>query len=102
MSSSTIQQVSSCPDYINTFIQGNLEALMKIYGEGYEEFKSGCLGLVCNETDNKMDVQYLQPDMITQMLTSDSWENVRHSIPDGKKLFMVNDEVLNAIFILYI
>jgi hypothetical protein len=39
---------------------------------------------------------------ITSMLTSDSWENLKLSIPEGKKLFFVKDEGLNAIFLLYI
>jgi len=99
---STIQQVSSCPDYINTFIQSNLEALMNIYSKGYKEVNSGCLYLVCNKTENKMDVQYLQVDMITQMITSESWENLHQSIPEGKKLFFVSDLDLNSIFLIYI
>ena len=35
MASSTIQNVSSCPDYINAFIKHNYDKLMEIYGEGY-------------------------------------------------------------------
>ena len=37
MASSTIQNVSSCPDYINAFIKHNYDKLMEIYGEGYED-----------------------------------------------------------------
>ena len=75
---------------------------MEIYGEGYEEFKEGCLGLMCNQETNKMDVMFMNVETITGMLTADSWENLKLSIPEGKKLFFVKDEGLNAVFLLYI
>ena len=102
MSSSTIQNVSSCPDYINQFINNNFEKLNEIYGQGYEEHKEGCLGLFCNQETNKMDVMFLNIDSITKMLTADSWENLKLSIPEGKKLYFVKDEGLNSVFLLYI
>jgi len=103
MSSSTIQNVSSCPEYINTFIQHNLSKLMEIYEDGYEaNEKEGCLGFMCNQEDNKMDVMFLNKEAIAEMLTTDSWENLKLSIPDGKKLFFVKDEGLGAVFLLYI
>ena len=103
MASSTIQQVNSCPDYINQFIQMNMDKLIEIYGAGYEaNDKEGCLGFVCNQETNKMDVMFLNKENITTMLTADSWENLKLSIPEGKKLFLVKDEGLGAIFLLYI
>ena len=101
--SSTIQSVNSCPEYINTFIQHNLSKLMEIYEAGYENNnKEGCLGFMCNQETNKMDVMFLNKESITSMLTADSWENLKLSIPDGKKLFFVRDEGLGAVFLLYI
>ena len=102
MASSTIQNVSSCPDYINQFINHNFEKLNEIYGQGYEEHQEGCLGLFCNQETNKMDVMFLNIDSITKMLTADSWENLKLSIPEGKKLYFVKDEGLNSVFLLYI
>ena len=102
MASSTIQNVSSCPDYINQFINHNFEKLNEIYGQGYEENSEGCLGLFCNQETNKMDVMFLNRDSIIKMLTSDSWENLKLSIPEGKKLYFVKDEGLNSVFLLYI
>ena len=93
MASSTIQNVSSCPDYINQFINHNFEKLNEIYGQGYEEHQEGCLGLFCNQETNKMDVMFLNRD---------SWENLKLSIPEGKKLYFVKDEGLNSVFLLYI
>ena len=101
--SSTIQQVSSCPEYINIFIKHNYDKLMEIYGEGSSANDGeGCLGLICCEETNKMDVLFMNVETITEMLTSDSWENLKLSIPEDKKLFFVKDEGKNAIFLLYI
>ena len=100
--SSTIQNVSSCPDYINEFINHNYEKLNEIYGQGHEEHLEGCLGLFCNQETNKMDVMFLNRENITSMLTGDSWKNLKLSIPEGKKLFFVKDEGLDAVFLLYI
>ena len=102
MTSSTIQNVSSCPDYINKFINHNLDKLNEIYDQGYEENQEGCLGLFCNQETNKMDVIFLNKESIIQMLTADSWENLKLSIPEDKKLFFVKDEGLNSVFLLYI
>tara|TARA_B110001450_G_scaffold240898_1_gene249967 strand:- start:301 stop:609 length:309 start_codon:yes stop_codon:yes gene_type:complete len=102
MTSSTIQNVSSCPDYINKFINHNLDKLNEIYDKGYEENQEGCLGLFCNQETNKMDVMFLNKESIIQMLTADSWENLKLSIPEDKKLFFVKDEGLNSVFLLYI
>ena len=102
MTSSTIQNVSSCPDYINEFINHNFENLNEIYDHGYEEHQEGCLGLICNQENNKMDVMFLNKASITKMLTTDSWENLKLSIPEGKKLFFVKDEGLNSVFLSYV
>jgi hypothetical protein len=100
--SSSIQQVNSCPEYIHTFIQHNLSKLHEIYDAGYEaNDNEGCLGLICNQDDNKMDVMFMNVETITSMLTSDSWENLKLSIPAGKKLFFVKDEGMGAVFLLY-
>ena len=57
---------------------------------------------MCNEETNKMDVMFLNKENITSMLTADSWENLKLSIPEDKKLFFVKDEGLNSVFLLYI
>ena len=103
MASSTIQHVNSCPDYISEFIQTNVEHLTTIYNVGNQvNNNEGCLHLICDQETNKMDVMFLNRDNITTMLTADSWENLKLSIPEGKKLFLVKDEGLNSIFLLYI
>ena len=103
MASSTIQNVSSCPGYINTFIQHNLSKLMEIYDQGStENGGEGCLGFMCNQDENKMDVMFLNKESMVSMVTSESWSNLKLSIPEKKKLFFVKDEGLGAVFLLYI
>ena len=101
--SSNIQQVGTCPDYINTFIHHNIEKLMDIYDTSYENNnKEGCLGFMCNQEDNKMEVMFLNKESMISMVTDESWESLKLSIPEKKKLFFVKDEGLGAVFLLYI
>jgi len=98
-----IKNVSSCPDYINQFIQTNMEKLMEIYSTEYKNNNNeGSLHLICNEDTNKMDVMFLNKENIMNIINSECWENIKLNIPEGKKLFIVKDEKLNSIFLLYI
>ena len=103
MASSTIQQVNSCPDYINTFVQTNIEQLITIYEAGYSNNnQEGCLGLICNQETNKMDVMFLHLQSLSSLITAETWYGIKNNIPEGKRLFLVKDEILNSIFLLYI
>lgn len=97
-----VETVSSCPEYINTFIQHNLTKLIEIYDDGMRENREGCLGLHCNQSTNKMDVMFMNLHTIAQQMTQESWTQLYDSIPEGKRLFLVKDEEMNAIFLLYI
>jgi chemotaxis protein histidine kinase CheA len=93
------------PEFIQIFVEESREILERIEKNllDYEENNNeGCLGLMCNEETNKTDVMFMNVETITGMLTADSWENLKLSIPEGKKLFFVKDEGLNAVFLLYI
>ena len=99
----SIQNVSSCPAYINAFIESNKEQLSTIYEAGYAANENeGCLGMYCNEETNKMDVMFLNRMAMCKFLTVESWEQLKQSIPQDKKLFFVKDEGLNSIFLLFI
>ena len=98
----SIQNISSAPPYINTFIQGNLEQLNKIYDEGMEISSSGVLYFQCSEKENKMDVQFMNGDDMLRMINKESWEQLKSSIPESKKLFFMKDEDLNSVFLIYI
>ena len=102
MTSTSIQSVSSCPDYINQFIQTNMNQLLEIYNTEKQFTEEGCLGFICNKNENKMDVMFLNRDNITNIISVDSWETIKTNIPKDKKLFFVKDEILNSVFLLYI
>ena len=96
----TIQNVSSTPEYISNFINSNLEQLNNIHDGGMDEFKEGCLGLRCSEEQNTMDVFFMNEEQILVNLQKESWENLKNST--DKKLFMVNDIDKNSIFLIYV
>jgi hypothetical protein len=100
--SSSIQTVSSAPDYITTFIHGNLEKLQDIFDEGIQNFGSGCLGFQCSQETNKMDVGFMDDEMMCGMLEKDSWFALKDGIPESKKLFFVQDIDRNSVFLIYI
>lgn len=102
IATSHIQTISSTPPYISTFINQNLEQLNKIYEEGLEIFECGILGFNCSQTNNKMDVQFMNEQHICETIHPDSWGKLKQSIPEGKKLFMIMDEDLKSVFLVYI
>jgi len=98
----SIQHIDSAPYYITKFIQGNMEQLCKIYEEGLEQNPDGMLGCKCSEEDNRMDVQFMNEEAILEMITKESWEPLKGSIPEGKKLMFVMDIDLNSVFLIYV
>ena len=75
--STNVKQVSSAPEYIMKFINQNLTKLNEIYDEGLQEFKEGMLGFKCSEKENKMDVFFMNEEMILQMIQKESWKNLQ-------------------------
>ena len=97
-----IKNTSSAPVYIERFLQNNKSKLDEIYDAGLQENNGiGCLGLKCSEKENKMDVFFMNEELLLQQLQKESWENLKASIV-GKKLYMVNDLDLNSIFLVYL
>ena len=100
-----IQNVDSAPDYIQKFIHMNMEDLCNIYDEGLEanpELEKGILCFQCSQEENKMDVQFMNDEMMCEILKKDSLMNLKNNIPDNKKLFFVMDSDLNSVFLIYI
>ena len=95
-----IQNISSAPDYISSFINQNFTKLMEIYDEGITENGCGVLSFKCSENQNKMDVYFMNETQILMNLQKESWENLKKST--DKKIFMVNDLDKNAIFLIYV
>ena len=97
-----IHHVDTMPRYISNFISGNLEQLNKIYEEGLLNNSEGILGCKCSEKDNRMDVQFMNEEMILEIITKETWEPYKHTIPEGKKLMYIMDLDLNSIFLVTI
>ena len=100
----SIQNVSSTPDYISKFINTNLEQLNNIHDGGMDEFKEGCLSLKWSEEENTMDVFFMNRELLIKMMAEESWEQLKNSLKEkeDKKLFLVNDLDRGAIFLVYI
>ena len=99
--STTIQEAHSTPEYIDTFLKANMVKLVEIHDKGIEEHKVGCLGFKCSQKENKMDVFFMNEDIILQQLQKESWENLKQGI-GSKKLFLIEDIDENRIFLVYI
>ena len=98
----SITNVKSTPPYIESFLQANSNKLFEIYDQGMKEHNNvGCLGLKCSEKENKMDVFFMNEELLLQTLKQDSWESLKESI-QGLKLFMIQDLDLNSIFLVYL
>ena len=97
-----IKNTSSAPAYIESFLQNNKAKLDEIYDAGLQENNGiGCLGLKCSEKENKMDVFFMNEELLLQQLQQESWENLKASM-NGKRLYMVHDLDLNSIFLVYL
>ena len=98
---SEIQHASSTPPYIDDFLKKNMVQLVEIHDEGIKENGTGCLGFKCSQKENKMDVFFMTEDLLLDMLKKDSWENLKENI-GSRKLFLIQDLDMNAIFLVYI
>jgi len=102
---SKIQNVNSAPTYIMNFIKGNMEQICKIYDEGLSnnpDLEKGILCFNCSENDNKMDVQFMNDEMMCEILEKESVMNLKNDIQDNKKLLFVRDLDRKAVFLIQI
>jgi len=102
---SNIQHVDSAPDYIMKFIHMNMEQLCYIYDEGLNknpELEKGIMFFQCSQEQNKMDVQFMNDEMMSETLNKESIINLKNNIEDNKKLFFIQDLDLNSIFLIQI
>ena len=102
---SSIQNVDSAPDYIMKFIHMNMEQLCKIYDEGMinnPHLDKGIMLFQCSEENNKMDVQFMNDEMMSEILQKDSLMQLKSTIEENKKLFFIRDLDLNSIFLIQI
>lgn len=97
-----IENISSAPDYIHKFVNDNYEQLIKIYKEGLENDEDGLLFCKCSEKDNRIDVQCMNTEMIVEIITKDTWDSLKQTIKEDKKLLFIQDLDLECIFLLYV
>ena len=67
-----------------------------------KENDCGVLCFQCSEKENKMDVQFMNDEMMLEIIRKESWEQLKLSISESKKLFFVKDNDLNSVFLIYI
>ena len=102
---SSIKNVDSCPKYISDFITHNLDDLGHIYDEGMDlnpDLEKGILVFVCSQNNNKMDVQFMNDEMMCEIIVKESVMKLKDNIQDGKKLLFIRDEDCNAVFLIQI
>jgi hypothetical protein len=102
---STIQNVDSAPDYIMKFIHTNMEQLCNIYDEGLNNnpgLEVGIMVFQCSQEQNKMDVQFMNDEMMCEILAKESVMNLKNNIKENKKLFFIQDLDLNSVFLIQI
>jgi len=92
-----VQNVSSMPDYIENFIKFNRDKLLEIYGEGLNRENDGFLYFQCNRENNKVDVLFLGPSKIIEMIGEESWKQIKSNRGD-KKTFFIRENT--SIFLL--
>jgi len=98
---STIQTASSAPPHITDFMNQNMNKLLEIYDDGVARETFGCLGMKCSQKENKIDVFFMNEEMLLHMLQKDSYENLKESM-ENKKLFLVQELDMNSIFLVYL
>jgi len=102
---SSIQNVDSAPDYIMKFIHNNMEQLCKIYDEGMynnPELDKGIMVFQCSKENNKMDVQFMNDEMMYEILQKESVMNLKNNIAEDKKLFFIQDLDINSVFLIQV
>jgi len=85
-----VQNVSSLPEYINKFIEFNKNKLIEIYNDGLNIHNSGLLYFQCDKDNNTVDVFFVEPSKIIEMMSQESWEQIKINSGD-KKLFIIKE-----------
>ena len=101
----SIQNIDSAPDYIMKFIHMNMEQLCKIYDEGLNNnpgLEKGIMVFQCSQENNKMDVQFMNDEMMREILEKESVQNLKNNIAKDKKLFFIQDLDLNSVFLIQV
>lgn len=93
-----VQNVSSMPDYIEQFINFNRDKLFEIYNEGINRENDGFLYFQCFQDKNKVDVFFLGPTKIIEMIGEESWKQIKSKRGDKKTFFIREDYKIFLLF----
>ena len=85
-----IQNINSLPEFIDKFIKFNHDKLIEIYNEGINLYKEGLLYFQCDKDENKVDVFFLHREKIIEMITEETWEQLKIDAGD-KKIFLIKE-----------
>ena len=102
---SQIQNVDSAPDYIMKFIHENMEQICVIYDEGLNnnpDLEKGIIVFQCSEKENKMDVQFMNDEMMCEILAKESVMNLKNNIQENKKLLFIQDLDRECVFLIQV
>jgi len=101
----SIKNIDSAPDYIMKFIHGNMEQLCNIYDEGMFNtpgLEKGIMFFQCSQKDNKMDVQFMNDEMMENIMTKNNIQDIKNNSDKDKKIFFIQDLDLECFFLLQI
>tara|TARA_Y100000389_G_scaffold75672_1_gene72326 strand:+ start:1297 stop:1545 length:249 start_codon:yes stop_codon:yes gene_type:complete len=82
-----------------------MEQLCNIYDEGLNNnpgLEVGIMVFQCSQEQNKMDVQFMNDEMMCEIIAKESVMNLKNNIQKDKKLFFIQDLDLNSVFLIQI
>lgn len=101
----SIKNIDAAPDYIMKFIHGNMEQLCNIYDEGMYNnptLEKGIMFFQCSQKDNKMDVQFMNDEMMENIMDKGNIQDLKNNSDKDKKIFFIQDLDLECFFLLQI
>ena len=99
-----IQNISSLPPYLSSFINSNHDQLNDIYMTSKEQVGPGILSFKVSGSDNRVDVKYMPEEELLQSMDREALEGLyRQAKQNGdKKIYLIEDKEKSAMFIVYI
>ena len=101
----SIKNIDAAPDYIMKFIHGNMKQLCNIYDEGMFNnpgLEKGIMFFQCSQNNNKMDVQFMNDEMMENILNKDNIRNIKNNSEKDKKILLIQDLDLECLFLLQV
>jgi len=96
----SVKQVDTIPEYIDTFIRNNMLKLNEIINNGLNENNNnGFLFIKCIKCEDKMDVSFINKENTELIMSLDTWKDIREQYTgniiiiddfDYKRIFIVN------------